>query len=281
MTAGQEVTYSPLTGLTLAAGYAAGLGQVRDVAVASSRAVLQLGVVGLVIGLVFTDPRLAPLYLLVVLTTAGWTSSRRLPGIEHAVPMAVTSVLVAVAVTGLVVFGLHAPAFDPRDAVPFLVQLTGGAMTATSLAGQRLIDDVTAGWAEIEGWLALGAPPRQAVAHAARRAAGRALVPALDQTRNVCLVVLPGAYVGLLLGGASPWQAGRLQLLVLVGLLTTETVASALITRLLSAQLGRRPRPGDQDVGEPRVAQVHPWQPHRDGERPGRGHRRGPNGSAT
>ena len=80
-----------------------------------------------------------------------------------------------------------------------------------------------------------------------RLASARALVPALDQTRNVGLVVLPGAYVGLLLGGASPADAGRLQLLVLVGLLAAESVAVVLVTRLLAPVLGAHrvagPRP--------------------------------------
>ena len=62
-------------------------------------------------------------------------------------------------------------------------------------------------------------------------------VPALDQTRNVGLVVLPGAFVGLLLGGATPLQAGRLQLLVLVGLLAAETVAAVIVTWLIGGAL--------------------------------------------
>jgi putative ABC transport system permease protein len=112
-------------------------------------------------------------------------------------------------------------------------------MTATTLAGQRFVDDVAGGWGEVEGWLALGATARQAASAPGRRAASRALVPALDQTRNVGLVVLPGAYVGLLLGGATPLEAGRIQLLVLIGLLCAETVAAVIVTRILAARLGR------------------------------------------
>ncbi len=52
-----------------------------------------------------------------------------------------------------------------------------------------------------------------------RPAAAEALVPGLDQTRTVGLVALPGAFVGTLLGGASPVQAGAVQVLVLVALL--------------------------------------------------------------
>ena len=147
------------------------------------------------------------------------------------------------AVTAVIVFGVGALAFSARTSVPFVAQLVGGAMTATSLAGQRFTDDVSAGWAEVEGWLAIGATAAQAVATMGRRAAARALVPAIDQTRNVGLVVLPGAYVGLLLGGASPLEAGRIQLLVLVGLLAAETIAAVVVTHLLAPTLGAV-RPG-------------------------------------
>ena len=34
----------------------------------------------------------------------------------------------------------------------------------------------------------------------------------IDQTKNVGLVSLPGTFVGLILGGASPAEAARLQL---------------------------------------------------------------------
>jgi UDP-glucose/iron transport system permease protein len=229
-----------LVAVTAAVGRWAGLDQGRAVLTAVLRAVVQLAAVGVVIGVIFRTPWLAPGYLLLVWAAAGHTSAGRLRRAGPAFRIAAAAIGAGAAVSGLIVFGCGALSWDARTAVPFLVQLLGGSMTATTLAGQRLIDDVSSGWNEVEGWLALGALPGQAVAAPARRAAARALVPALDQTRNVGLVVLPGAYVGLLLGGASPLEAGRVQLLVLVGLLSAETVAAVAVTRLLSAGLGRR-----------------------------------------
>lgn len=220
-------------------GHLAGLGQTRAVLTAGLRAAVQLAVVGLVIAVIFRTPALAPLYLLVVLGAASWTSGRRLGGSRHALTAATTAIATGALAAGAVVFAAGALPLSPRTAVPFLAQLVGGSMTATSLAGQRLIDDVAAGWDQVEAWLALGAAPEQAVAPMARTAAARSLVPALDQTRNVGLVVLPGSYVGLLLGGASPLEAGRVQLLVLVGLLAAESLAAVVVTRRLAGLLGR------------------------------------------
>jgi putative ABC transport system permease protein len=56
----------------------------------------------------------------------------------------------------------------------------------------------------------------------------------LDQTRTTGLVTLPGAFVGALFGGASPLQAARFQLVVLVGLLVAESVAAVVLLRPLA-----------------------------------------------
>jgi len=228
------VALTALVGIAAALGGWAGLGQSKAVLTASVRALIQLLAVGAVITAVLRTPALAPVYLAVMVTAAAWTSGRRISRHRLAVPTAGLAIVIGAAASALTVFSCQALPFQVRTAVPLIAQLVGGSMTATTLSGQRLVDDVNAHWDEVEAWLAIGATPRQSVATLARRAAARALVPALDQTRNVGLVVLPGAFVGLLLGGATPLAAGRLQLLVLVGLLAAETLAAITVTRLLS-----------------------------------------------
>jgi putative ABC transport system permease protein len=224
--------------VALAADRVGSLGARRDLVVAAVRAVAQLALVGLVVAAVLRTPVLAPLYLVVMLVAASATSARRI-GVRHrAWPAAASASGLASALTVAVVVLSRAVPVDARHVVPLAAQVIGGAMTATSLAGQRFVDQVAASWSEVEGWLAIGASATEAVREQGRLASARALVPALDQTRNVGLVVLPGAYVGLLLGGASPLDAGRLQLLVLVGLLAAEAVAVVVVTRLLAPVLG-------------------------------------------
>jgi UDP-glucose/iron transport system permease protein len=226
-----------LVAVAVVVGGRARLGQGRSVVTATLRALVQLLAVGAVIGVILRTPTLAPLYLLVMVAAAAWTSGRRLRRAPLAVPTAAAALVAGAGISALIVFATRALPLDARTMVPFAAQLIGGSMTATTLAGQRLIDDVASSWDEVEGWLALGATSRQAVQELAPRAAARALVPALDQTRNVGLVVLPGAFVGLLLGGATPLQAGRVQLLVLIGLLAAETVAAVSVTRLLAGRI--------------------------------------------
>jgi putative ABC transport system permease protein len=119
--------------------------------------------------------------------------------------------------------------------------LIGGTMTATAQAGRRALDELEARRGEVEAALSLGFLERDARMEIVCPTAGQALVPPMDQTRTVGLVTLPGAFVGMLLGGASPVEAGAVQVLVLLLLLAVETVAVAVMIELVSRGQVRRP----------------------------------------
>ncbi|MDN6514129.1 MAG: ABC transporter permease, partial [Acidipropionibacterium jensenii] len=60
-----------------------------------------------------------------------------------------------------------------------------------------------------------------------------AVIPSVDSTRTVGLVPLPGAFVGVLLGGGSAVQAGAAQLLVLMGILAGQAVTVVVAHKLI------------------------------------------------
>ena len=107
-------------------------------------------------------------------------------------------------------------------------------MTATTLAGRRTLDGLRNRRGEVEAALSLGLPDRDARLLIIRDDAALALLPGLDQTRTVGLVTLPGAFVGMLLGGATPLQAAAVQLLVLAALLLVQAVATASTLELVA-----------------------------------------------
>ena len=124
--------------------------------------------------------------------------------------------------------------------VPVSGIVIGGAMTATSLAGRRALDELANRRGEYEAALSLGLLDRDAALELTRGPRRQALVPALDQTRTVGLVTLPGAFVGVLIGSGDPVQAGAAQILVLVGLLAAEAVAVAVTVELVARGRIRR-----------------------------------------
>ncbi|MDP8931233.1 MAG: ABC transporter permease [Actinomycetota bacterium] len=202
------------------------LGLEAELAVATIRALVQLGAVALVIQAIFDHLGLSGIFVLIMLTAAAWTSARRIPGVPQAPWRAAAAIGGASAVTLLPLFATGAFQLAPRFLIPLSGIVIGGAMKASSLAGLRLSEEVGDGLPEIEARLALGVSARQALQPSLRRSVITALVPAIDQTKNVGLVTLPGAFVGMLLGGASPLEAAQVQLTVLLALLGAEALAA-------------------------------------------------------
>lgn len=207
----------------------------RQVVVAALRAVLQLLLIGLVLGAVFRFPAATAGVLVVMLATAARTAAGRLRELEHAGRAVLLSCLAGGVPTLAVVFGTGALTLSARYLVALGGIVLGGTMTACTIAGRQLLAGLRTRRDEVEGWLALGATSRQAVGDIARTSVGEALLPAIDQTRTVGLVTLPGAFVGALFGGASPLTAARFQLVVLVALLAAEALAASSVTWLLGA----------------------------------------------
>jgi len=206
----------------------------RPLLLAAVRAAVQLTVVGALIALVFRIPALALAFVAVMVLTAALTSAgrlRALPASRWAAPVAIA--LPALGAAGLLI-AVGAFAATPRAAIPTAGILIGGAMTATTLTGRRLLEALGAGLDELETRLSLGDSARDALEPFTRQAITTGLVPAIDQTRSVGLVTLPGTFVGLVLGGASPAAAARVQLVILLALLAVELASAVVIAELLA-----------------------------------------------
>ncbi|WP_101384974.1 MULTISPECIES: ABC transporter permease [Kitasatospora] len=218
------------------------LGHGRSVLKAGVRAVVQLVAVSLVITGVVHSLWLTALFVLLMFTVAVRTAGRRMteaPGWSWA--WAAAPIGAGVLPLLALLLGTRLLPWQGLSIVPVAGILIGGGLTATSLAGRRALDELTQRHGEVEAALALGFEDRDARLEICRTAAATSLVPALDQTRTVGLVTLPGAFVGMLLGGASPVAAGAVQLFVLVALLAVEAVAIVVVLELVGRGLVRRP----------------------------------------
>ncbi|MER5746838.1 ABC transporter permease [Streptomyces sp. NPDC002225] len=221
--------------LAVAAGVAAlaSLGRSREILLAGLRAAVQLAGVSLLIGWVVRSLSPTLGFVALMYAVAAWTAGRRVTRNGTwwwaALPIAagVAPVVGLLLLTGLLpVKGIAM--------IPVVGILIGGALTATVLGGRRALDELTIRRGEVEAGMALGLLDRDARMEIARPAAADALLPGLDQTRTVGLVTLPGAFVGMLLGGASPVQAGAVQLFVLVALMAVQAVAVTVVLELVA-----------------------------------------------
>ena len=209
--------------------------QRRAVLTAAVRAALQLALVAAALRGVFAAPAAVVGVLAVMFGVAVWTASRRLAMLPGARTAVFLGCLAGSVVTIGLIVGLPVLDRTLRDLIAVSGIVIGGTMTAATLTGRRLHDGLVRRRDEVEAWLSIGATSRQAVAEIARSSVYEALVPALDQTRTVGLVTLPGAFVGALLGGASAIGAARFQLAVLVGLLAAEAITATVVVRRLGA----------------------------------------------
>jgi putative ABC transport system permease protein len=157
-----------------------------------------------------------------------------------------------VAVVSLgVIFGLGIFPIEARTVVPLAGMMIGNSMAATVLASRRIVGELRDNRDEVEARLALGHPSRDAARPYVRAALRDALVPQIESTKAVGLVILPGAMTGLILAGVDAVDAVQIQLavmyLVLGSVATSVTVVGVGLTRRLFTpdhRVVRLTRPG-------------------------------------
>jgi putative ABC transport system permease protein len=206
----------------------------RDIAVATVRSIVQLTLVGYAIKLIFeADTIWLVLALLSVMVLFGALTARsRAKNVPDAFwPLLIALSIAAASTLGLVVaLGVFDP--TPRYLVPVGGMVIGNAMTASAVALNRLGDEVGDSRARIEATLALGATAREAALPIVRRALRSGMITLVDSTKTTGLIFFPGTMVGMLLAGASPTDAVRLQLILLYTLLGSVAIAGLLATTL-------------------------------------------------
>lgn len=200
----------------------------RDIAIAVVRSFIQLTAIGYVIKLIFDENNL---WFVVVLLAAmvlfgALTARSRARKVPHAFwPLLIALALAGAGTLGLVL-ALGVFKAQARYLVPVGGMVIGNAMTAAAVTLNRLGDDVAASTNQIEATLALGATATQAIRPVLRRSLRSGLIPLIDSTKTTGLIFFPGTMVGMLLAGAAPVDAVRLQLILLYVLLGSVAIGA-------------------------------------------------------
>ena len=205
-----------------------------DIAVAVIRSFVQLTAVGYVIQGIFNSDSLALVVALLAFMVffGAWTARQRAKGVPRVfVPLLIALGAAAVATLGIVLLVGVFPA-KPRYMVPVGGMVIGNAMTSASVALNRLSDEIRDKAGLIEATLALGATASQATARLVARSLRSGLIPLIDQTKTTGMVFFPGTMVGALLGGATPLNAVRLQLILLWTLMGAAALSALIATNL-------------------------------------------------
>lgn len=218
------------------------LGLEIPLAIAASRTVVQLLVVGYILAAVFAlkNLLLVVAVVLVMLTIATITARNRIgKKIPRLIPVVFGSMFFSTALvlmyTNLVIVQPRMW-YDPQYLIPLAGIVLGSAMNGAAITGERLVSTISSSRLEIETHLSLGATPQQAVANYRKEAIRAGLIPILNQMTVVGIVTLPGIITGQLLSGVDPLNAASYQILILLMLALANLMTTVLMTQGITRQ---------------------------------------------
>lgn len=216
--------------------YKEGLHIIKDLIVATLRAVVQLIILGFLLHYIFkiSDKWLLVLCVFVIIVNASWnTISRSSPVMHHVFLISFVAIFVGTALPLAGTIATGAIQFTANEVIPIGGMLANNGLIAINLAYQNLDRAFVQDGTNIESKLSLAATPKLASKGAIHESIRLAIVPTIDSVKTYGLVSIPGMMTGLIIGGVPPLQAIKFQLLV-VFIHTTATIMSALIATYLS-----------------------------------------------
>ncbi|WNC14366.1 ABC transporter permease [Brevibacillus brevis] len=214
------------------------LGLEKEIAIGTVRSTVQLLAIGYVLQFVFQSDHIGFILILIVMmvSVASWNAASRgagLPGIFWRIAIAL-SVTELVTMGLLVLLGLVSP--TPQYLIPMSGMIIGSSMVVCGLYLNHMNRETESSRGEIEALLSLGATPRQAIQGVLKRAVKASMIPTFDTMKTIGLVQLPGMMTGMIVAGASPIDAVRYQILIMLTFSSSAAISAVLIS-LISYRL--------------------------------------------
>jgi uncharacterized protein (TIGR00245 family) len=215
------------------------LGLTRELVVAAARAGVQLVTAGALLRVLFQRTSLlgAAGWVTGMVVIAGQVAGRRAAGLPQARVAATSGVATSTVFTLVTLLTGRVIAAETRVIVPVGGMIVSSAMLAAGSALRRLDAEVHQSQPAIEARLSLGQSGRQSILPLQRSALRTALIPAIDSTKVVGLISLPGAMTGLILAGISPLTAIRYQIVVMYMQLAATALAALVAVRVAEESL--------------------------------------------
>jgi len=199
------------------------LGLEKRLAISALRTTVQLLFIGQVLRLLFSNASF--LFVLaismVMLTVAGREvvvrQHRKICGFQGWMlgtgSMFISSF--AVAFFALAVIIGNDPWYIPQYAIPLLGMLLGNTMNGISLSMDRMTEALWQQRRIVEQRLLLGQTSREAIHEIRQQAMRSGMIPIINAMAAAGLVSLPGMMTGQILGGSSPMDAVKYQILIM------------------------------------------------------------------
>jgi putative ABC transport system permease protein len=213
------------------------LGLEGRLALAATRTIVQMLVVGAVLQAVFEWQNPIALVAIVAFmtTVASFAANGRIANrTRRLLPVVWLAIFsggaAAVLYTNIIVLRSPGLWLNPQYMIPLAGISIGNAMNSAAIAGERFASLLAASQLEIETHLCLGATPEMAVAEYRRESIRAGMLSIINSMMVVGLVTLPGIVTGQILSGVDPLIAAAYQILILFAIALASIVASSILT---------------------------------------------------
>lgn len=207
----------------------------RQSVIAGLRAAFQLTVAAAIITAVIGSLWLSALALLGMFVMAVVTTCRRIES-PSGWPWAALAMAAGIVPVVAVLLASRTIPFTGIALIPVVGIVLGNTMTVHTLVGRRAFAALREEHSQYEAGLSLGLLPTQAIDEIIARRVPEGILPSLDQVKTSGVVTLPGAFIGVMLGGGSAIQAATAQVLVLFAIMATQAITAGVQGRLIRAR---------------------------------------------
>ncbi|WVQ76724.1 hypothetical protein IAR50_006398 [Cryptococcus sp. DSM 104548] len=211
-----------------------GLGISSSLIVAALRCIVQLTIMGTILGQVFASNNVWGVFGIAVLlnvmaaTEATYNKSKR--RFTNMFPLILAAMLagtIPVSVLGTQYAMAQHPFWQPDQYIPIIGMILGNAISSLGIALNTTHKEFSENKDKVESYLALGASRFEACKPIAVSALKLALLPTVNQLSVIGLISIPGMMTGAIVGGKSVEQAARLQMIIMFSTPTNPTQAQS------------------------------------------------------
>jgi putative ABC transport system permease protein len=206
-----------------------GIAKEKEIIISTLRMTVQLILMGYVLVYIF-DQSLVYITLAVFILMLFFAIRNIFARVKAPINKKLGRIIIASMVTGtlvtvfyflLLVINLD-PWYEPRYFITIAGMVIGNSMTGIALGAERLIGEMKARKALIEGALMLGATPRDATATITGDVFSAAIMPTINSMVGM----------GIILAGASPLVAIEYQIAIMLAILGSVSITLFMLTRL-------------------------------------------------
>ncbi len=215
------------------------LGHGREFLAATVRMTLQLVLAGYILELIFSQQHILVtlgimlfMQTFALFTIYGRVKGKISAGLKRVVAVALfVGTSIPLAYFMIVVIAAD-PWYTPRYFIPIAGMTVGNSMTGVTLGAERLARIFQSSRERIEEALMLGAAPQEAVREFLGDTFSAAIIPTINAMLGMGIIFIPGMMSGQILAGASPVDAIKYQIVIMMGILGSVALAVYLIIQL-------------------------------------------------